>query len=425
MVEAIGINTPKTNFSEVTKNPEINYSQKNTPIPAKNYPVNFRKQNDSSQSKIINTNTLQMASLLVGTLASLLLIAYFAKNLLSFGKNRELLKQIKKANIPDNVRKKLMLEYDKLKQSDRDEGGIRNYIKNVLRLNWEKPVQKLVDIDKAKKILDEEMIGLESVKEEIISFCRMQNYILKNNIKVKNPLILCLDGPPGVGKTSIAQIIAKAMDLPFQRISLKSVSYSSYICGGDRIFTNAGPGCIIKALQNAKAGNPVILLDEIDKLGRNVNLGDPAAAFLDALEPEQCKNFTDINIELPYDLSNVTFIVTSNDLSNIPEVLKDRLEILHLPAYGVKEKTNICNFTIQKMMNNLKMTNSQVEFSEEGINEIVARTQDKGARKTIENLRSVFKYIIQKFDTAQNNEKIVINKSAVTQALKNKQNYYE
>ncbi len=384
MVDGISINTPQSGFSELTKRPAKNYSQQNISAQPKNDIITFKKSNKSNQP----INKLQVASLIAGTLASSLLIAYFTKNLSAFGKNRELLKEIKKAAIPDNVRKKLLIEYNKLKQSVVDTEGVQNYIKNVLRLNWEKPSQKPIDIDKARKILDEELIGLDGAKNEIIAFCKMQNYILKHNIQVKEPLILCLDGPPGVGKTSIAGATAKAMNLPFERISLGGVNNKQFVKGAERIFKSAEPGKIIKSLQNAKTGNPVILLDEIDKMGRSIEHGDPAAALLDALEPKQCKNFTDENIELPYDLSNVTFIITSNDLSNIPKVLKDRLEVIHIPAYGVKEKTNICKSTIQKMMNNFKMTNSQVEFSQDGINEIVAQTKDQGARKTIENLEA-------------------------------------
>lgn len=379
-------------------------------------PLESKSNNSDRQS-----NKLQKAFFVVGILSSSAFLFYMLRGMSPFGPNRQLLKSIKKANFPDNVNKKMMIEYDKIRKSMGDSDGSKNYIKNVLRLNWQKPTQGPIDIENAQKVLDQEHIGLASVKNEIIAFFKLQNFTLKNEVQLKEPLILCLDGPPGVGKTSIAESIAKAMGKPFERISLAGVSNKSFVKGSERVYKGSEPGQIIKALQNAGTGDPVILLDEIDKMGRSIDHGDPAFALLDALEPKQCKNFTDENIELPYDLSNVTFIITSNNLKNIPEVLKDRLEIIHIPPYGKVEKINIAKFTIEKMLNNFKLTGSQVEFSNEGINEIVNQTNDQGARKSIENVKCVFKYIIQNIESQKNNEKIIVDKAMVAKALANKQ----
>lgn len=418
MISKIHINTcKKVSFSESTKNSNSGNSQQDSSINKKNNVGNNIKNNNFVPSM----NKLQIISLTLGGLASAALLVYFSRDLIPFSKNRKILKDIKKANLPDNVRKKLLIEYEKLRKTNIDTDGTKNYIKNVLRVNWTKPSQNLIEIDKAREVLDNDHVGLNSVKDELISFFKMQNYNLKNNIQVKEPLILCLDGPPGVGKTSIAESIAKAMDKKFERISLAGVSNKSFIKGAERLFKNAEPGQIMKSIQNAGTSDPVILLDEIDKMGRSVEHGNPAFALLDALEPKQCKNFTDENIELPFDLSNVTFIITSNDLRNIPEVLKDRLSVIHIPPYKINEKENICRFTIDKMMKNLKILDSQVEFSDVAVNRIVTHSNDEGARKTIENVKCIFNKIIQELETKGNTQKIVINKNFIDETLRNRQ----
>lgn len=418
MVEVVSASDKqKSGFSDFKIKQNPNDSQIQTkPIPQDKVEIKKTKT-PTQQDKAIK---LQIAGLAVAGATSLAFMFFILKSFSPFGKNRQLLKEIKKADIPDFVRKKLLIEYDKLKNSFMDTDGNQNYIKNVLRLNWKKPENKIVDIERAKKILDEDHVGLDKVKEEIIAFLKVQNYNLRNNIDNNGPLIICLDGPPGVGKTTIAESIAKAMDKPFERISLAGVSNKSFIKGAERVFKSSEPGQIIKSIQNAGTGNPVILIDEIDKMGRSVENGDPAFALLDVLEPKQCKKFTDENIELPYDLSNVTFVITSNDINRIPAVLKDRLSIIHIPPYTKQEKINICEFTIQKMLQEAKITSSQLEFSKDGIEEIVNQTKDQGARRTIENIKGVFANIKQKLETSGSGNKITINRAFVIEALKNR-----
>jgi len=413
------INSPdnqKNGFTDFVRKRSIDSSPAviNT-LPHDEVIIKNKKNDDKSKF-----GKLQAASLVVGILASSAFMAYMLKSLSPFGKNKQLLKDIKSASLPENVSKKLLLEYDKFRKSIMDMDGSQNYIKNILRLNWTKPEKKIVDIDRARKILNEEHIGLDKVKEEVISFLKVQNYNLKHNIDSNGPLIICLDGPPGVGKTSIAESIAKAMERPFERISLAGVSHKSFIKGAERLYKGAEPGQIIKAMQDAGVSNPVILIDEIDKMGSSMEHGDPAFALLDVLEPKQCKKFTDENIEIPYDLSHATFVITSNDLNRIPAVLKDRLSIIHIPPYTKQEKIDICKFNVQKMLSESKITESQVEFNEAGINEIVNQATDQGARRTIENIRGVFTNIKQKLETDGNNKKIIINKDFVTESLKNR-----
>lgn len=418
MVESINSSdkSSKSVFSDFTKKQNVNYSNPQSHTLEKDEFI-IQSQNRKDKNKLGN---LQAISLVVGILASSAFVLYFMKGLTPFGKNKQLLKDIQKADLPDHVRKKLLLEYDKFKKSIMDIDGTQNYINNVLRLNWSKPERKIVDIERAKKILDEDHIGLDKVKEDVIAFLKVQNYNLRNGLEHDGPLILCLDGPPGVGKTSIAESIAKAMDLPFQRVSLAGISHKSFIKGAQRLYKGAEPGQIIKSIQDSGVPNPVILLDEIDKMGSSFEHGDPAFALLDVLEPKQCKNFTDENIELPYNLSNATFIITSNDLRRIPDVLKDRLSVIHIPPYTREEKINICKFNIQKLLTKAKINDSQVEFAQDGIDEIVNQTNDQGARRTIENIRSVFTNIKQTLETEGNKKKIIVNKDFVTESLKNR-----
>jgi len=397
-------------FDAITK-PNIDARPiKRKPIPRDEVIIN--KQNAEN-----STSTLQKASSIAGLLASSVFVIYLLKNLAPFGKYKNIQKFITKNDMPDFVKQKLAIELDKLKKSFMDTDGVQNYISNVARLDWSKSQNKIVDTKKAQKILDENHVGLRNVKQEIIKYLNVQNYNLKNNITNK-PLILCLDGPPGVGKTTIAESIAEAMDKPFERISLAGVSHKSFIAGSERLYKGAEPGHIIKAIQNSGVSNPVILLDEIDKMGKSVEHGDPSAALLDILESKQCKNFKDDYLELPYDLSNVTFIITSNDISKIPEVLRDRLSIINIPAYGKQEKLDICKHTITKMLAESKLNPSLINFSREGINEIVDQTSDKGARGIVRNLESIFDEIKKISEKKGIKKQIIINKKFVSKFLK-------
>lgn len=417
MIESISTSSyQQSGFTDYSKKKNVESSPPQSGIVQQDKVV-IKNKKPEQKAKV---SKMQIASLGVGGLTSVVFMIYLFKMMSPFGKNKQLLKDIQNADIPDHVRKKLELEYGKLKNSFMDVDGNQNYIKNILRINWKKPENKIIDIEKAKKILDEDHVGLSKVKDEVIGFLKVQNYNLKHNIDNNGPLIVCLDGPPGVGKTSIAESIAKAMDKPFERISLAGVSNKSFIKGAERVFKSSEPGQIIKSIQNAGVGNPVILIDEIDKMGSSLENGDPAFALLDVLEPKQCKKFTDENVELPFDLSNVTFVITSNDINRIPAVLKDRLSIIHIPAYSKEEKIDICEFNKKKMMAESKINSSQVEFSKDGIEEIVNLTTDQGARRTIENLKGVFTNIKEKLETNGNDEKLIVNKDFVNEALKNR-----
>lgn len=415
MVEAINTtDTKKSNFTNFLIPKKTNHIVAQIKTDTQNE-IEGDKKNELAKSM----SKLQVASLVIGTLASSVLIAYFSKNLVTWGKNRKLFKSIKKADIPDNVRKKLLLEYNKLKNADN--AGSRIYINNVLRLNWKNPNQEIVDIDNARKILDNELVGLDNIKEEIIShLIKVQNYSVKNGIDNNGPNIICLVGPPGVAKTSIAELIAKAMDKSFGRMSLGGVSQSSFIKGSERVYKDSEPGQIIKLLQDAHSSDPVILIDELEKAGESKENGSVLSSLLDVLEPKQCKQFTDKYLEVPYDLSNVTFIITSNNLDSIPNALKNRLSLIHLNRYTRAMKTDICKSNITKLMEHWKIDASKVYFNQVGIDEIVNKTDDEGARKTLDNLNQVFKHIIATMETNGNDKKIIVDRHFVTEALKNK-----
>lgn len=420
MVEAIGINNnnnKKTGFSEFTIRPAIKYTAPKIATQPKQDIVNIKKQNKKAQP----LNTLQIASLAIGTLASTVLIAYFARSSGIFGKNKSLLKQIQKADVPNKVREKLLFEYDKFRKSDMDIDNSQNYITNVLKLNWNKPEEKLIDLNKAKEILDNELIGLDNVKEELLTYFSVRNHNIKHNINNDEGTILCLQGPPGVAKTSVAEIVAKIMGKPFERMSLGGESDASAINGIARWYKGSAPGKIITSLQDSKVSDPVILIDELDKAGISREHGDPASVLLDVFEPKQCKKFTDRYLEIPYDLSNVTFIITANELNSIPKALRNRVSVIPIGNYSRQTKFDICKFNIPKKLEHLKIDSSKIKFTSDGLTEIVNRTHDEGARETNDNLKRVFNHIIKFTEAYGDDKNITVNRAFVVDALKNKQ----
>lgn len=418
MVE--GINTTdnkKTTFNDFKRNQVVNnYPPLTKPMPQDQVVISLPNRINSAKSM----NTLQTVASITGIVASSALAFVLLKGSLPVGKvNKQILKRINDANLPKLARDRALAAFNSLRTGDGDIA--LSIINNLLKLDWTRPVPKIINIEKAKAILDKELIGLEKPKDEIITYLEVQNHKIKNNIIDDSPLILCLDGPPGVGKTSIAEAIAQAMDKKFARISLAGVSHESFVKGVESVYKGAEPGQIIKAMQKSGTSDPVILLDEIDKMGSSREHGDPGAALLDALESKQCKNFTDKNLEVPYDLSNVTFVITSNDLNRIPETLRNRVKVVHIGEYSKETKKAICNLNIQKMSESLKIDGSMAEFTSRGIDEIVNQAKDKGARKTIENLKSVFSYIIRSLRTSNSNQKIIVDEKLVKEALKNVQ----
>jgi len=283
----------------------------------------------------------------------------------------EYMKKISAAKMPKEVKEKAEKEINKLLKispSSPDAGVIRTYVDWLVDLPWDKKTKDNTDLKKARAILSEDHYGLEDVKERIIEYLAVKNI----NKDMKGP-ILCFVGPPGVGKTSIAKSIARAMNRKYVRISLGGVRDEAEIRGHRRTYIGAIPGRIISSIAKVKVNNPVFLLDEIDKLSGDYK-GDPASALLEALDPEQNKTFTDHYIEAPFSLENVMFITTANSTSTIPEPLLDRMEVIE-------------KYLVKKQIKEHGLKENQVNISQNVVTEIIEKyTRESGVRNLERNI---------------------------------------
>ena len=287
--------------------------------------------------------------------------------------------RIEKAGMTEEVKEAALREldrYEKIPSAAAESGIIRTYIEWLVTLPWTDASKDQLDINRSEDILNRDHDGLENVKERILEYLAVRQ--LTNSLR--GP-ILCLEGPPGVGKTSLARSIAESLGRKFVRISLGGVRDESEIRGHRRTYVGAMPGRIIQAMKKAGKINPVFLLDEIDKMSNDFR-GDPSSAMLEVLDPEQNDKFSDHYIEEPYDLSNVLFIATANDLSSIPGPLRDRMEIISIAGYTEIEKRSIAkNHLIPKQLKEHGLTKSQVRISEPAIQDIVRYyTREAGVR---------------------------------------------
>jgi len=289
-------------------------------------------------------------------------------------------KKINEANMPKEVSEKALYElnkYSSLSPQMAEAGITRQYLDFITNLPWSNQTPDNNDIKQVMQALDRNHYGLEKVKDRIVEYLAVK---IKTN---KTPqTILCLAGPPGVGKTSLAISIANALGRNFVKLSLGGVSDEAEIRGHRRTYVGALPGGILSKMEKAKSINPVFLLDEIDKMTSNYK-GDPAAAMLEVLDPEQNSKFSDHYLEEPYDLSKVLFITTANYLENIPAPLRDRMEIVELSSYTEHEKLSICRqYLIEKQLNNHGITNTELTINDDALYTIIRKyTREAGVRE--------------------------------------------
>jgi ATP-dependent Lon protease len=303
----------------------------------------------------------------------------------------ELNKAIAEAGMPPEVEdqaKKELRRLERTPEAAGEYGMIRSYLDWLIELPWKLPEEKPIDIAEARRILDEDHFGLEKIKQRIVEFLAVRKLAPAGRAP-----ILCFVGPPGVGKTSLGQSIARAMGRPFQRIALGGVHDEAEIRGHRRTYIGALPGNIIQGIRKARARNCVMMLDEIDKLGQGVQ-GSPAAALLEVLDPEQNFSFRDNYLAVPFDLSKVVFITTANVLDGIPEPLLDRMEIVQLAGYTQAEKLQIARrYLVKRQLDAVGLKAEQAEISDDALAKIVADyTYEAGVRNLERQIGKVMRH---------------------------------
>ncbi|HGH7177918.1 endopeptidase La [Bacillus luti] len=328
------------------------------------------------------------------------------------GEVEELREKIEQSGMPEETMKAALKEldrYEKLPASSAESGVIRNYIDWLLALPWTEATEDMIDLAHSEEILNKDHYGLEKVKERVLEYLAVQK--LTNSLK--GP-ILCLVGPPGVGKTSLARSIATSLNRNFVRVSLGGVRDESEIRGHRRTYVGAMPGRIIQGMKKAKTVNPVFLLDEIDKMSNDFR-GDPSAALLEVLDPEQNHNFSDHYIEEPYDLSKVMFVATANTLSSIPGPLLDRMEIISIAGYTELEKVHIAReHLLPKQLKEHGLRKGNLQVRDEALLEIIRYyTREAGVRTLERQIAKVCRKAAKIIVTAERKRIVVTEKNIV------------
>ncbi len=327
----------------------------------------------------------------------------------------ELRQKIEAAGMPEDVKKEAMKELARLARMSpmaADYSLTRNYIEWLALLPWAKSSGSKVNINKAKEILDEDHYELKKVKDRILDYLS----VLELKPDMKGP-ILCFVGPPGVGKTSLGRSIARALGRKFQRVSLGGMHDEAEIRGHRRTYIGALPGQIIQSIRRAETNDPVMMLDEIDKLGRDFR-GDPASALLETLDPEQNCTFRDNYLDVPFDLSKTLFICTANMLDTVPPPLLDRMELIFLQGYSEDEKMHIASrYLIPRQIKENGITPEQIEFPEEAVRYIVRHyTREAGVRKLEQTIGTVCRKQARRVVEGKK-EKLVVTRETIKEFL--------
>jgi len=304
--------------------------------------------------------------------------------------------KLTKADLPEDIRKEAERELGRLEKipaASPEHNVLRTWMEYVIELPWNKRSEDDLDVARARTVLDEDHYGLPKVKERILEHLA----VLKLNPEAKAP-ILCFVGAPGVGKTSLGQSIARALGRKFERMSLGGLHDEAELRGHRRTYIGAMPGRLIQAMRRAGAQNPVMMLDEVDKLGRDFR-GDPASALLEVLDPEQNKTFRDNYLDLPFDLSKVMFVTTANTLDTIPAPLLDRMEILRLSGYSEEEKAQIARrYLIPRQFTQTGIKAEQVEITDEALRKMISSyTREAGVRRLEQTIGRVIRKVALKF----------------------------
>jgi ATP-dependent Lon protease len=325
----------------------------------------------------------------------------------------ELNEAIAKAQMPaeaESQARKEVRRYERMPEAAAEAGMVRSYLDWLIDLPWGLPPEKTIDIPEARRILDEDHFGLEKIKSRIVEYLAVRKLAPQG----KAP-ILCFVGPPGVGKTSLGQSIARAMDRPFVRVSLGGVHDEAEIRGHRRTYIGALPGNIIQAIKKAGSRNCVMMLDEIDKMGRGIQ-GDPSAAMLEVLDPEQNSTFRDNYLGVPFDLSRVVFIATGNMLDTIPGPLQDRMEIISLAGYTEDEKLEIARrYLVRRQLEANGLKPEQAEIDLEALRLIIkGYTREAGVRSLEREIGKAFRHAAVQIAEGSSNKVTLTAKDLTT-----------
>ena len=320
------------------------------------------------------------------------------------------------AGMPKEVKEKALKELNRLAKMpafNPEVSYLRTYLDWLVELPWSRKDKEDINLKEAEKILDEDHYGLNKVKERVLEYLAVQKQVGK----LKGP-ILCLVGPPGTGKTSVGQSIARALGRKFIRVSLGGLRDEAEIRGHRRTYVGAMPGRIIQGIHSAKTVNPVFMLDEIDKVGMDFR-GDPSAALLEALDPQQNHSFSDHYLEVPYDLSDVMFITTANILDTVPPALRDRLEIIEFPGYSEDEKLHIAkNFLLPKLFRDHGLKKKTLVFNDAVLADIIRQhTREAGVRDLERQLAAIIRKVTKKLVELPSSRQFVITQNELHKYL--------